>query len=129
MKWRGFGIIAVVFLALEGLTTALVARELGAFHTLLWLLAAFVAGVRTIRHAGSGLRSGLRAAAQGGHAPLGVLWQGGRRFLAGALLIFPGVLSDLMALLLMLWPGPGTPPPATPPRDGGVIEGEFRRED
>ena len=45
--------------------------------------------------------------------------------MAGLLLIFPGVVSDGLALLLLIWPRP--PAPAAP--DSDVIEGEYRRED
>jgi UPF0716 family protein affecting phage T7 exclusion len=85
-----------------------------------------------------------------------LIWARGRRFLAGVLLIIPGPFSDVIALLLLLWPrpklasvdanrsGPGHSGPATPGPDqygrskqgnkesnkeGNVIEGDFRRED
>jgi len=45
--------------------------------------------------------------------------------LAGLLLIFPGVISDLFALILLIWPR-GQVKPA---QQSDVIEGEFRREE
>jgi UPF0716 protein FxsA len=119
----------VAFLALEMVGMYLIAREIGLMQTFLWLLAAFVAGIWVIRHAGAGFLPNLATSLNQGQAPLGILWATGRRFLAGALLILPGAISDLIALALLLWPGPKLPPATQAPRDDGVIEGEFRRED
>jgi UPF0716 protein FxsA len=93
------------------------------------MLAAMVAGVAVIRRAGAGFAPSLLAALQGGHAPFAVVWATGRRFLAGVLLIVPGVISDVLALLLLLWPAPRIPPARGAPARDDVIEGEFRRED
>jgi len=123
------GIIAVAFLALEMVGIYRIAEDIGWAVTLLWLLAAGIAGMAVIRRAGNGFMTGLLASAQAGQAPIAVVWSTGRRFLAGALLIFPGIFSDLIGLLLLLWPGPGLPPPRTAARDDDAIEGEFRRED
>ena len=57
---------------------------------------------------------------------------GARAFFAGLLLLFPGVLTDVVALLIVLLPGRVLPAPSQ--RTGGaqgaandaVIEGEFR---
>jgi UPF0716 family protein affecting phage T7 exclusion len=53
---------------------------------------------------------------------------------AGLLLIFPGVVSDLIAITLLLLPGPRTARHSSHRRpaggslgDGVLIEGEFRR--
>ena len=49
--------------------------------------------------------------------------------LAGLFLIYPGVVSDLIALTLLLWPGPRFVAEVAvrgEPR-GSLIEGEFRR--
>lgn len=129
MRLGFFGIIAMAFLALEMVWMYLLAQEIGVGGILLWMLAAMVAGVAVIRRAGAGFAPGLLAALQGGHAPFAVVWATGRRFLAGALLIVPGVISDVLALLLLLWPGPKLPPPGPGNRDEGVIEGEYRREE
>jgi UPF0716 family protein affecting phage T7 exclusion len=45
----------------------------------------------------------------------------------GVLFIFPGVISDLMALVLWVWPLPAAKPLG---EDGATvfIEGEYRRE-
>jgi UPF0716 protein FxsA len=127
-----FGIIAVAFLALEMLGVVLVGREIGALATLFWLLADVIAGAWVIRHAGAGFPARLAQALHQQQAPLGLIWATGRRFVAGALLILPGPISDFMALVLLLWPAPRSPvrPGARPGDAGGdgIIEGEFRRE-
>jgi UPF0716 protein FxsA len=129
MRLGFVGIIAVAFLALEMVGIYLIGQEMGLMRTALWLLAAFVSGIWVIRHAGAGFLPNLSASLNQGHAPFGVLWVTGRRFLAGVLLILPGALSDLIALILLIWPSPKPPPPQQSPGDDGVIEGEFRRED
>ena len=52
-----------------------------------------------------------------------------RTVLAGLFLIFPGVVSDLIALTLLLLPGPRVVTESVARRDphGTLIEGEFRR--
>lgn len=129
MKLGFVGIIAVAFLALEMVGIYLIGREIGLTQTVLWLLAAFVSGIWVIRQAGAGFLPKLSASLNQGHAPFGILWSTGRRFLAGVLLILPGAISDLIALVLLLWPTAKPPSGRQAARDDGVIEGEFRRED
>lgn len=62
---------------------------------------------------------------QGGHPLLAILTSA-KKMIAGVLLILPGVLSDVAALVLLLLPVPGV---RRPPIDDGVIEGQWRRED
>jgi UPF0716 protein FxsA len=119
----------VAFLALEMVGIYRIAQDIGWGGTLLWLLAAGIAGVAVIRRAGSGFLTAMLASAQAGQAPIAVVWSTGRRFLAGTLLIFPGIFSDLIGLLLLLWPGTRLPPSRPSGRDDDVIEGEFRREE
>jgi UPF0716 protein FxsA len=149
MRLGFVGIIAVAFLALEIVGIALVAGEIGALRTFLWLLAAALAGGWLIRTAGAGFMPELMQATASGQDPFSVMWTAGRRFLAGMLLIFPGFITDVLALLLLLTAGlPRTAGPVPAGRNGSgtgytvhdsphqrgrsdddVIEGEFRRED
>ena len=46
-----------------------------------------------------------------------------RKLVAGILLIVPGIISDVAAIILLLWPKK----PRTP--DHGIIEGRFHRID
>jgi UPF0716 protein FxsA len=130
------GIIAVAIPALEIVGIYLVGSRIGLGWTLLWLLAAMIAGGMVIRQEQALFMPRLQQAMAQGQAPFGLIWASGRRFLAGVLLIIPGPFSDFVALLLLLWPGPKLPPVdtvrperASPGSGGDVIEGDFRRED
>lgn len=129
MRLGFVGIIAVAFLALEMVGIYRIAQSIGGVPTVLWLIVAMVAGVWVIRRAGAGFLPGLATSLDKGHAPFGIIWTTGRRFLAGALLILPGAIGDLVALVLLLWPAPRIPPARGAPARDDVIEGEFRRED
>ena len=127
MQLRFAGIIAVGFMALEMLGIFFIGREIGVWRTLFWLLTSAALGMVVIGRAGSALMSRLAETLHQGGSPFGMLWHTGRRLLAGVLLIVPGLISDLIAVVLLLWPSPPSPP--APARGPGVIEGEFRRED
>lgn len=62
---------------------------------------------------------------EGGH-PILALLASARKVIAGFLLIFPGVVSDILAILLLVMP---IPAPRKRPPDDHVIEGEWRREE
>ena len=101
-----------------------------------WLVFAAIAGVVLIKQARFSLVTRLAAALSQGQFSLAAIIDSFRTVLAGLLLIFPGVISDVMALFLLLLPlrepAYQRAPPATPNgsriRSDGVIEGEFRRE-
>ncbi len=104
----------------------------GAF--LLYLAAAAMLGLWLIVRAKSSLIAGLATLRQSTRAAgaqlnagalLGYVLASARAFFAGLLLLFPGMLSDVLALLVVLLPGRVVTPPALRP-DDGVIEGEFR---
>ena len=65
---------------------------------------------------------------QNGGSPFRALFQSGRNMVAGALLIFPGLISDVLALLILLIPGRWLGPKVDTSIRTAVIEGEFRRE-
>ncbi len=127
----GFLIITLGLPGLEMVGIYLVWREIG-LATLVWLAAAFFAGLALLRKEHLEFLPRMARAMLAGQAPFGVLLGSARRVLAGLLLMFPGALSDLMALVLLAWPEAG--PPRQPPaagagRDETVIEGEYRRLD
>lgn len=95
---------------------------------LVWLVAAAVIGLFLIRF--EKLAWALRVANQlrQQRSPLTALLASARTLVAGVLLIFPGVVSDVLALLVLLWPLPKARP-LEPAGGQGAIEGEFRRED
>ncbi len=87
---------------------------------------------------------------QAGGTPLRAVFGSAKNLLAGILLLIPGVISDVFAVILLLLPGGGKLPQAAndddvvsretnqreyqqettrSPSAGDVIEGEYRRED
>lgn len=74
-----------------------------------------------------------------GGTPIKAIFGSAKNLLAGILLLLPGVISDAIAVILLLLPTPkaahvprGTPDPgyrAGEAANDDVIEGEFRRED
>jgi len=98
------------------------------FWVLVWLAFSAVCGLLLIRF--EKLVWAVRVAAhlRERRSPISALLASARTLIAGLLLIFPGVISDLLALLVLIWPLPkgSSFDPEQPP---GVIEGEFRRED
>jgi UPF0716 protein FxsA len=136
------------FPVLEAIGIFWVASVIGGW-VLLWLLLAAVAGVMLIRVERVVWGARLMFSMQSGENPLASLFASGRILLAGGLLVFPGFISDAIALVLLLIPGtwdrraadPLRPAnddmasPASAPRwEAGAsstpktIEGEFKRE-
>jgi len=105
---------------------------------LAWLAFSAIAGIVLIKEARFSLVNRLASAFAHGQFSLGAFIDSFRTVLAGLLLIFPGVISDVMALILLLIPSRepafehAKVRSARPVHDGfrprGVIEGEFRRE-
>jgi UPF0716 protein FxsA len=119
-------------------------RRIGGW-VLLWLLLAAVAGVMLIRVERVAWSARLLFSVQSGAHPLAALFASGRILLAGGLLVFPGFISDAIALVLLLIPGtwtqrrqgplrPANDDFANPPPSTGAnatpktIDGEFKRE-
>jgi len=119
--------ILLCFPALEIYTMFRLAEHIG-WWLLLWLVAATAAGWLLIQEEKLAFFGRLVQAVQTGQSPLGALFDSGRTLAAGWLLIFPGVISDGLALILLLIPRRRRPV-AGPSADDGVIEGEYRRED
>lgn len=103
--------------------------------TLLWLFLDLLAGTALISLERVAFVPALAAAMATGGNPFDSIKASGLRFLAGLMLIFPGAISDVMALILLLWAGIRPPAPAPVRRGPGraanddVIEGDFHRID
>ena len=94
---------------------------------LVWLVLAAVCGVALIRFEKLVWAIRLTGSLREQGSPLTALLASARTLVAGLLLIFPGVITDVLALLVLIWPMPrGRPLDAGGQVD--VIEGEFRRE-
>lgn len=93
----------------------------------LYLVLAAVAGWSLIQEERLALVGRLfQVARQGGH-PATALFATARKLIAGVLLIIPGVISDTIAVALLLMPSPKGH--AAPAANDDIIEGEWRRED
>ncbi len=96
-----------------------------------WVLLAAMAGVALLKEARFALVARLGAALAAGQFSIAAFVDSARTVLAGLFLIFPGVISDLIALTLLLLPR-RVPEPvhahAHARGPGHVIDGQFHRE-
>ena len=89
----------------------------------------FLFGVILMKRETRTLKSRFVNALQGMSLPA-VVFDSGRRMLAAVLFLFPGFMSDIFALCLLLIPSRATPQvatAATAPSGPKVMDGEFRR--
>lgn len=116
------------FPLLEAVVLVRLSESLG-WWVLAWVVLAAVAGMALIKEARFAMVARLAAGLAQGRFPVVALTDSARTVLAGLLLIFPGVVSDLIALTLLLLPSPrvAVEPSTRRPAHGTLIEGEFRR--
>lgn len=119
---RLFLVILLGFPLLELLVSSIVAYYIG-WWLLLWFGVAALIGILLLRERQFFLVGNVMLALQRGESPLQALFASGRLMLAAVLLVLPGVLSDLLAVSILLWPRRRLPPAAN-----DVLEGEFKRE-
>lgn len=101
--------------------------ESGGWWVLAWVVLAAAAGVVLLKEARFALLARLGAALAAGHYPIAAVIDSARTVLAGLLLILPGVVSDVLALGLLLMPR-AAPAEAAGRPAGAVYEGRYRRE-
>lgn len=122
--------ILLGFPLLEILVLARLAETHG-WWVLGWVVLAAVAGVALLKEARFALVARLGAALAAGEFSIAAVVDSARTVLAGLLLIFPGIISDFLALTLLLLPR-RVPEPvhahAHARAHGTVVEGQFRRE-
>ena len=126
--------ILMLFPLLDVVITARFARWSGV-PMWMWLMASALAGLWVLANERVQFRARTLAAFRGDAS----LWRGlldsGRRVLAGVLLIVPGILSDAIALLLLLFPINQRDDPQTVTagrssfRDRRALDGDYRRLD
>lgn len=124
LPWLFFAIL-LGFPLLELWVAVLLAQKIG-WWLLLWFIATTLLGVILIREERFAVVWRVMGALQQGQDPFQAIFTSGRLMLAGLLFILPGAVSDVIALLILIWPR-RTPRPTRKPTD--VIEGEYRRED
>jgi UPF0716 protein FxsA len=100
----------------------------------MWLTGSAVAGLWVLANERVQFRARALASFRGDSLMRGLL-DSGRRVLAGVLLIVPGILSDVLALLLLMLPinrrGEIDPLPIPAGRASGrrTLDGDYRRLD
>ena len=126
---------------LELFTLIQLGVETSALTALFYVLATFVLGVAVLQRQGRGMFERLRQSQEGRvigpDLLLDDMWLG----FAGLLFIFPGMISDFIAIVVMIgplrralarWLGGSQPEAYVPTRDSAsheAIEGDFRRVD
>lgn len=122
-------LILITLLAFPALEIAILfqlAHAIGAWVVLVLAIPTLL-GIVLLKGARFSFVAELLTAVQRGISPLHTLLSTGRLMLAGALFIFPGVISDLIAVFLLL-PNLRSRRRARSTAPEGVIEGRFRRE-
>ena len=129
MRFGWIVLLRLSFPVLEAIGIFWVASAIGSW-VILWLLLAAIAGILLIRVERVAWGPRLLFSLQSGAHPLASLFASGRILLAGGLLVFPGFISDAIALVLLLIPGTWAGRKTDPlrPANDDVLEGEFRRE-
>jgi UPF0716 protein FxsA len=118
--------ILLAFPVLEGWLLFRLGERFG-WWVIVWLVLMVVCGVALIRMEKLVWALRIAGSLRELRSPIGALLASIRSVVAGLLLIFPGVITDVLALLLLVWPLPkGRPLDGDAPP--GVIEGEYRRE-
>jgi len=120
-----FLLLVLGFPALEIYTMVAVADAIG-WWLLAWLCFSVFVGWALIRNESRAVFGRVVVAMQNGQSPFAAIWDSGRTMLAGGLLIFPGVVSDVFALILLLLPNKSEKFAAQRSYDEGVVEGEVR---
>ena len=144
MRFSWIVLLLLSFPVLEAIGIFWVASAIGGW-VLLWLLLAAVIGVTLVRVERVAWSARMLFSVQSGAHPLASLFYSSRILLAGGLLVFPGFISDAIALGLLLIPGtwagrkrdplrptnddvPFPEPPPTRGETPTTIDGEFKRE-
>jgi UPF0716 protein FxsA len=152
-----FGLLLIALPFAELALLIKTGQTIGFWATLALVIGAGLLGAIVWSHQGLSVARKARAALAQGKPPVGPVLDGAFLLLAGLLLIMPGFLTDVAALLLLVPPvrrkfarwsirrlvertqvriatyeatighPPGSAPSAAGRREGPVIEGEFER--
>jgi UPF0716 protein FxsA len=129
--------IVMIFPLLDVVVTARFAHWSGV-PMWMWLTVSALAGLWVLTNERLQFRARTLAAFRGDQSLMRGLLDSGRRVLAGMLLLVPGVLSDAIALVLLMLPinqrggfGPQPAPAgrAAYRRERNTLDGDYRRLD
>lgn len=129
--------IVVLFPLVDLVVTARFARWSGV-PMWMWLMGSALAGLWVLTNERHHFRAKTLAAFRGDQSLMRGLLDSGRRVLAGMLLFVPGILTDAIALVLLMLPinqrGEFEPEPvaagrATYRREEHTLDGDYRRLD
>lgn len=121
--------ILLGFPVLEAVVLVRLGETLG-WWILAWVVLAACAGIALIKEARFAMLARLAAGLAQGRFSIAALTDSVRTVVAGLFLIFPGVVSDLIAFTLLLLPARRMVVETASGRrvpGGRIIEGEFRR--
>ncbi len=103
---------------------------------LVYLVGIALLGLRLIRDEKSLFTGRMLQSMRTGDHPIKAIFGSARNIISGVLLILPGVITDMIAVILLLVPiknnqasNTQSPYQARRAANDDVIEGEFRRED
>jgi UPF0716 protein FxsA len=123
--------ILLAFPVIDLMVTMRFARWTG-IPTLIWLLVSAAIGTLLLRHERGGFRARTLGALRGDQPLMRGLVDSGRKVLAAMLFILPGILSDLLAVALLLLPinlGRRLAAQAAGGGFGEALDGDYRRID
>lgn len=124
-------LLLAILLGFPLLELVLLARlaESHGWWVLAWVVLAAMAGFALLKEARFALVARLGAELAAGRFSIAAVIDSARTVIAGLFLIFPGVISDFIALTLLLLPRRIPEPVHAHARaHGNVIDGQFRRE-
>ena len=123
-------LVFVAYPIAEIITIVLLAKAIGTFWVVLWLIAAFFGGGLMLRHHKLAVGAALFNDVRTGRLSVHSLFAVARYYIAAVLLMLPGILGDVIALVLLLpWgrlAGKGPAASAMPPENSDIIDGEYR---
>ncbi|MBM5572569.1 MULTISPECIES: FxsA family protein [Deefgea] len=127
MPYLLFGLLLAYPFA-EVMSLIWLADAIGTAWTVVWMVASFACGVLMLRHSrlavGLKLMNDMRSGQVGVNSLFGIA----RYFVAAILLIIPGLISDVIALVLLL-PWKSKSNLGQTKVDDGIIDAEYRRVD
>ena len=97
--------LLLAFPVLEGWLLFRLGERFGGW-VIVWLVLMVVCGVLLIRMEKLVWALRIAGSLREQRSPIGALLSSVRSVVAGLLLIFPGVITDVLALLLLVWPLP-----------------------